>query len=140
MRSGASAKKSIPLSGLDRMSLGTPAILDSKASGTSFITASSRTVSRYSVTPYSAASRSLCTTSMSHEPVILAAGTSRDFTMFFVMVEPGIPVISDRKPDENIIRGEIDVTAALSCVRVHVPLFTYTHQTNARIWPRSAGV
>lgn len=60
--------------------------------------------------------------------------------MIFWTLEAGIPVISDKKDDVKSIKGETEVTAAFSCLRVHVLLLTYTHHTKARAWPRSAGV
>jgi hypothetical protein len=60
--------------------------------------------------------------------------------MIFFTVEPGIPDISSKKVEGNIISGDRIMMAARSSSRSQRLLFAYTHHEKARIWPRSAGV
>ena len=76
----------------------------------------------------------------SHDPLMRVTFMSGGRIMFFVAVDWGMPVISARKDEENIIRGLTAVTAAVSFLRGQEERFTYTHQAKDRICPRSAGV
>jgi len=77
---------------------------------------------------------------MSQDPVTRPAAISGDLTMSFLTLDPGSPVISAKNVEEKSINGEMEVTAALTRLRVQSFRFTYTHQTKERICPLSAGV
>lgn len=60
--------------------------------------------------------------------------------MCLLAVSRGKPVMSAKKVEENSMSGEIAVIAAVSFARLQVIRLTYTHHTNDRACPRSAGV
>ena len=76
----------------------------------------------------------------SHDPVMRATFRSGGLIMFLVAVEDGMPVMSAKNEEENIISGLTAVMAAVSFARDQEDRFTYTHQVKERICPRSAGV
>lgn len=69
---------------------------------------------------------------MSHDPVTLVTFISGDLIICLVTVSLGSPVISEKNVEEKSIKGEIEVTAAVSLDRFHDPRLTYTHHTNER--------
>jgi len=72
-------------------------------------------------------------TTMSQVPVTRAAVTWGGLTMIFLTVDPGIPDISSKNEEENIISGDRIMTAARSSSRSQRLLFVCTHQAKARI-------